>query len=124
MMNLRPGWVGSLVRDKTAVGSKGELGLVSSPEENGPSWLAGWLGGWDARGLASSQQAASDDAAAVAQLHSHQPSPYNTVHSISHFYSYPLFLGLNLLLDLNICRLVLRKQPQDDDAKDDDAVGA
>ena len=77
MMNLGPGWVGSLVRGKS-VGSKGELGLVSSPEENGPSWLL-------ARPLAShpaTQPAASDDAA-VAQLYSHQPPPNNTLHSIS-----------------------------------------
>ena len=35
----------------------------------------------------------------------------------------PALLALNLLLKLNICREASR-QPQDDDAKDDDAVGA
>lgn len=33
---------------------EGELGLVSSPEENGPSWVAGWLAG---RPLLASQPA-------------------------------------------------------------------
>ena len=105
-------------RQNCVVERRSRVGLLPREE-----WaqLAGWLE--LGRPLASQPAAASDEA--VAQLASHKPhpAPHNTTFITLSDPCPSNLLVLVLLLELNIFREALR-QPQDDDAKDDDAVGA